>query len=48
MASNKEVKKPVVYSALEVAKICGVVNQTAINWIKNNYLKAFKTSVFTL
>ena len=43
MASNKEVKKPVVYSALEVAKICGVVNQTAINWIKNNYLKAFKT-----
>lgn len=35
--------KPVVYSALEVANICGVVNQTAINWIKNDYLKAFKT-----
>lgn len=34
---------PVVYSALEVANICGVVNQTAINWIRNNYLKAFKT-----
>ena len=36
-------KKPVVYSALEVANICGVVNQTAINWIRNNYLKGFKT-----
>lgn len=35
--------KPVVYSALEVANICGVVNQTAINWIRSNYLKAFKT-----
>ena len=40
---NKEEKKPVVYSALEVANICGVVNQTAINWIRSNYLKAFKT-----
>jgi CheY-like chemotaxis protein len=26
-----------------VANICGVVNQTAINWIKNGYLKAFTT-----
>ena len=26
-----------------MANICGVVNQTAINWIKNNYLKAFMT-----
>ena len=33
----------VVFSAMEVAKICGVVNQTAINWIKNGYLKAFST-----
>jgi CheY-like chemotaxis protein len=41
MAKTKE--KPVVYSALEVANICGVVNQTAINWIRSNYLKAFKT-----
>ena len=32
-----------IFSALEVANICGVVNQTAINWIKNNYLKAFTT-----
>jgi two-component system OmpR family response regulator len=31
------------YSALEVARICGVVNQTAINWIKNGHLKAFQT-----
>ena len=23
--------------------MCGVVNQTAINWIKNGYLKAFNT-----
>lgn len=35
--------KHVMYSALEVAKLCGVVNQTAINWIKNNHLKAFNT-----
>lgn len=35
--------KTVLYSALEVAKLCGVVNQTAINWIKNNHLKAFNT-----
>jgi two-component system OmpR family response regulator len=32
-----------IYSALEVARICGVVNQTAINWIKNGHLKAFQT-----
>lgn len=35
--------KAVVFSALEVSNICGVVNQTAINWINNGYLKAFKT-----
>lgn len=35
--------KTVLYSALEVAKLCGVVNQTAINWIKNKHLKAFNT-----
>ncbi|MCQ2573957.1 MAG: response regulator [Treponema sp.] len=39
---NKETK-PIVYSALEVANICGVVNQTAINWINTGHLKAFKT-----
>jgi excisionase family DNA binding protein len=32
-----------IFSALEVAKLCGVVNQTAINWIKNGHLKAFTT-----
>lgn len=36
-------EKAVVYSALEVAEICGVVNQTAINWIRKGYLKAFMT-----
>jgi two-component system, OmpR family, response regulator len=41
MAKNG--KKVRIYSALEVANICGVVNQTAINWIKNGYLKAFTT-----
>ena len=41
--ARKSDSGPVVFSALEVANICGVVNQTAINWIKNNYLKAFKT-----
>ena len=33
----------VMYSALEVAKLCGVVNQTAINWIRSNHLRAFNT-----
>ncbi|MBO5137771.1 MAG: response regulator [Spirochaetaceae bacterium] len=32
-----------MYSALEVANICGVANQTAINWIRNGYLQAFNT-----
>ena len=39
---EKRRKRP-VYSALEVARLCGVVNQTAINWIKSGHLKAFKT-----
>ncbi len=40
---SKRNKKIMIFSALEVANICGVVNQTAINWIKNGYLKAFTT-----
>lgn len=40
---GKSLSKPKVYSALEVANICGVVNQTAINWIRSGHLKAFKT-----
>ena len=36
-------KRSKVFSALEVANICGVVNQTAINWIKAGHLKAYKT-----
>ena len=40
---TRRVKKVRIFSALEVANICGVVNQTAINWIKNNHLKAFTT-----
>lgn len=39
----KKEKKIRIFSALEVANICGVVNQTAINWIKNGFLKAFTT-----
>ncbi len=39
----KNVKKIRIFSALEVANLCGVVNQTAINWIRNGYLKAFTT-----
>jgi excisionase family DNA binding protein len=39
----KNDKKVRIFSALEVANICGVVNQTAINWIRNGYLKAFTT-----
>ena len=40
---SKDINKTIVYSALEVANICGVVNQTAINWIRNGYLTAFST-----
>jgi len=40
---TKKEKKVRIFSALEVADICGVVNQTAINWIKNGFLKAFTT-----
>ncbi len=39
----KSTKKVRIFSALEVANLCGVVNQTAINWIRNGYLKAFTT-----
>ena len=39
----KSGRKVRIFSALEVANICGVVNQTAINWIKNHHLKAFTT-----
>ncbi|MGP1587909.1 MAG: response regulator [Treponemataceae bacterium] len=39
----KDSSKVKVYSALEVANICGVVNQTVINWIKKGYLSAFST-----
>ncbi len=41
--TGKKPEKLVLYSALEVSKFCGVVNQTAINWIRNNAIKAFKT-----
>jgi two-component system, OmpR family, response regulator len=40
---SKNDKRTKIYSALEVANICGVVNQTAINWIRSGYLKAFTT-----
>jgi len=42
---SKEVKnkRVQIFSALEVANMCGVVNQTAINWIRNGHLKAFNT-----
>jgi excisionase family DNA binding protein len=36
-------KKVRTFSALEIAKLCGVVNQTAINWIRAGHLKAFTT-----
>jgi len=37
------IQKQRVFSALEVAKICGVVNQTVINWIRAGHLKASVT-----
>lgn len=39
----QKTKKTKVFSALEVANICGVVNQTAINWINAGHLKAYTT-----
>lgn len=41
---SAKIKKSKVFSALEVANLCGVVNQTAINWIKAGYLKASTTA----
>lgn len=40
---SKAQQKIRIFSALEVANLCGVVNQTAINWIRNGHLKAFMT-----
>ena len=40
---SEKSNKTIVYSALEIANICGVVNQTAINWIRSGHLKAFST-----
>ena len=37
------INKLKVFSALEVAKFCGVVNQTVINWIRAGHLKASVT-----
>ncbi|HHU36055.1 MAG TPA: response regulator [Treponema sp.] len=42
MKNNKN-KRIQIFSALEVANMCGVVNQTAINWIRNGHLEAFNT-----
>ena len=39
----KDGRRVRIFSALEVANICGVVNQTAINWIRSGHLKAFTT-----
>ena len=43
MSRDSKIEKPVVFSAMEAAKICGVVNQTAINWIRKGSLKASTT-----
>jgi len=40
---RKKDDKIKTFSALEIANICGVVNQTVINWIKSGHLKAFVT-----
>jgi len=40
---SKNDKRVRIFSALEAANLCGVVNQTAINWIKAGHLKAFTT-----
>ncbi len=43
MSKDIKNKRIQIFSALEVANMCGVVNQTAINWIRNGHLKAFNT-----
>lgn len=43
MSKDIKTKRIQIFSALEVANMCGVVNQTAINWIRNGHLKAFNT-----
>ena len=43
MSRDSKIEKPLVFSAMEAAKICGVVNQTAINWIRKGSLKASTT-----
>jgi excisionase family DNA binding protein len=43
MIKDTKKRRIQIYSALEVANLCGVVNQTAINWIRSGYLKAFNT-----
>lgn len=43
MTKDVPQKRIQIFSALEIANMCGVVNQTAINWIRNGYLKAFNT-----
>jgi len=40
---KKKEAKIRTFSALEAANICGVVNQTVINWVKAGHLKAFVT-----
>lgn len=40
---SRNEKRVRIFSALEVANLCGVVNQTTINWIKAGHLKAFTT-----
>jgi excisionase family DNA binding protein len=40
MSKDRRVR---LFSALEAASLCGVVNQTAINWIRSGHLKAFMT-----
>ncbi len=43
MNKDNKTKRIQIYSALEVANMCGVVNQTAINWIRGGHLTAFNT-----
>ncbi len=40
---RKDEDKVKTFSALEIANMCGVVNQTAVNWVKGGHLKAFVT-----
>ncbi len=38
-----KIKKSLVLSALDAANVCGVANQSIINWVNKGFIKAYRT-----